>query len=526
MTTPPGASTRDLGARSRALLDAVIAISSDLDLASVLTRIVEAATSLTGARYGAMGVLGSDGELVEFVTTGMDTRTQALIGDHPRGRGILGVITDDARTVRLDDLSTHPASVGFPPNHPPMRSFLGVPVRIHGTVFGNLYLTEKHDGTPFTAGDEQVVEELARTAGFVVANARAYGLSERRRQWLEASADLGELLQPPADLGAALDEITRSARSISQARAVGLWSSTGPDDDRISIAPGEDLDALRSALTKVRERTTLVPGTPVLTTQVDGSPVVVVPVPSHLASVDAIVAITDPDSALLDVEERELFAGFAEQVALTLDRAQALSDRQELAVISDRERIARDLHDIVIQRLFATGLQLQGAAVLADGPLADRIETAVNDLDATIKAIRGTIFELQDRSGESLRSEIRKLVKEYVPVLGFTPAIRTSGPIDSLVPDDLGAQLLAVLREAISNVARHALADSAQVDLMVAQDRLELRVADDGVGLPAELNESGLRNARRRAVDLGGTLEISRVGERGTVLIWRVPLRS
>ena len=202
----------DLNAGARSLLEAVTAISSDLDLASVLTRIVEAATSLTGARYGALGVLGNDGELVEFVTTGIDERVHRLIGDLPRGRGILGVIIEEPSGLRLTDLSAHPSSVGFPPNHPPMKSFLGMPVRIRGTIFGNLYLTEKADGGPFTDDDESLVEELARTAGYVISNARSFALSERRRQWLEASAELAELLQPPVDLPTALHQIVSTAR--------------------------------------------------------------------------------------------------------------------------------------------------------------------------------------------------------------------------------------------------------------------------------------------------------------------------
>jgi signal transduction histidine kinase len=254
---------------------------------------------------------------------------------------------------------------------------------------------------------------------------------------------------------------------------------------------------------------------------------VVVPLRSHLAPVTALVAVTHPDSGLLDVQDRDLFAGFGDQVALSLDRTQALADRQEMVLLSDRERIARDLHDIVIQRLFATGLQLQGVAAMAgDGAVTERLDKSVAELDDTIKAIRGTIFELQDRRGDSLRAAIRKLVKEYVPVLGFTPVVRTSGPIDTVVPPALGSQLVAVLREAVSNVARHALADSAEVDVVVGSDLLELRVADDGVGLPAEVSESGLRNARRRAGDLGGTLEVAPVGERGTLLVWRVPLQG
>jgi signal transduction histidine kinase len=514
----------DLGADARSLLEAVSAITSDLDLASVLTRIVEAATALTGARYGALGVLGGHGGLVEFVTTGIDEKTRALIGDLPRGRGILGVIIDDPSGLRLADLSAHPSSVGFPPNHPPMKSFLGMPVRIRGTVFGNLYLTEKAGGGPFTADDESMVEELARTAGYVISNARSFALSERRRQWLEASAEIAELLQPPVELSTALHDIVSTARVVSGAGAVALWSSLGPEHDTVSVAPDVDARRVDELLAEARDTVT-VPGGPVVTAAVDGARLVVVPLRSHLAPVTALVAVTHPDSELLDVQDRDLFAGFADQVALSLDRTQALAERQELAVISDRERIARDLHDIVIQRLFATGLQLQGvAAMIGQGAVTERLDKSVSELDDTIKAIRGTIFELQDRRGDSLRAAIRTLVKEYVPVLGFSPVVRTSGPVDTVVSPELGSQLLAVLREAISNVARHALADGAEVDVVVAGDRLELRVADDGVGLPGEVSESGLRNARRRAHDLGGTLQISPVGGRGTLLVWRVPL--
>ncbi|MCY4727013.1 GAF domain-containing protein [Nocardioides sp. STR2] len=519
----------DLGADARSLLEAVTAISSDLDLASVLTRIVEAATALTGARYGALGVLGNDGELVEFVTTGIDERARSLIGDLPRGRGILGVIIEDPSGLRLADLSAHPASVGFPPNHPPMTSFLGMPVRIRGTVFGNLYLTEKADGGPFSDADEQLVEELARTAGYVISNARSFALSERRRQWLEASAELAEVLQPPVDLEAVLPQIVSTARQVARARAVALWSSLGPEHDTVSLAPdlAADDERVTTLLDEARAGFDPATGGTAVTTAAGGEDGValVVPLRSHLAPVTALVAVAQPGSGLLDVEERDLFTGFADQLALSLDRTQALADRQELALISDRERIARDLHDIVIQRLFATGLQLQGVAAMTGGSaISERLDKSVADLDDTIKAIRGTVFELQDRRGDSLRAAVRKLVKEYVPVLGFTPVVRTSGPVDTAVSQVLGAQLLAVLREAVSNVARHALADAAEVDVVVAGDRLELRVADDGVGLPAEVSESGLRNARRRADDLGGTLEVTQVGERGTLLVWRVPL--
>jgi signal transduction histidine kinase len=525
VTTPgPASGHPALTGPAQALLDAVTAIASDLDLTSVLTRIVTAATELTDAQYGALGVLGSDGRLVEFLTTGIDDETRALIGELPHGEGILGVIIQDPEGLRLEDLSAHPRSVGFPPNHPPMTTFLGMPVRIRGTVFGNLYLTEKRGGKQFSEEDEQLVEALARTAGLVIDNARAYGLSERRRRWLEASAEIGDELQPPVHLEGALAKIVHTARDVSGARATVLLSSESPDGDTVSADDG-DHQLVRTLSRHVREGVELDGTSPPLLVRVDGHDAVVIPVRAHLAPVSALAALFDRSSPLHEASEREMLATFADQAALSLDRGQAVADRQQLALISDRERIARDLHDVVIQRLFASGLQLQGVAAIAPSPeVARRLDEAVSSLDDTIKAIRGTIFELQDKQQSSLRAEIRNLVREYVPVLGFSPLVRTTGPLDTAVPAAVADQLLPVLREAISNVARHALAQSAEVDVRVSAQELVLTVSDDGTGLPPDRTESGLRNARRRAVDLGGTLELGSGSPRGTTLVWRVPL--
>ena len=516
-----------LSGPARALLDAVNAISSDLDLHSVLTRIIVSATKLTQAQYGALGVIGGDGGLVEFITTGIDPHTRELIGDLPRGRGILRLLIDEPETIRLDDLSAHPQSFGFPPNHPPMQTFLGVPVRIRGTVFGNLYLTEKAGGVQFTEEDETLVQTLATAAGFVIDNARAYGLSERRRRWLEAAVELTETLQPPVDLELALRQIADAARSVSGAETAAVLSLPAGRSPVIEALDGP-ADALDSAMLDAV-------GAAVKHGDAMGDPVdihignhvaVVIPLRAHLAERGALVAVYDTALGLQEVEERELLASFADQAALALDRAQALSDREELAVISDRERIARDLHDVVIQRLFATGLQLQGIRSVAVNPeVVSRLDRAVDDLDLTIRDIRGTIFELQERRSDSLRAEVRALVKEYVPVLGFTPTVRTGGPLDAGVPDEIRGHLLAVLREAVSNIARHALADNAEVDIQVGAGAVRLSVVDDGAGLSSTLTESGLRNARRRAQGLGGSLELTAREPRGTSFVWQVPLR-
>jgi two-component system, NarL family, sensor histidine kinase DevS len=534
MSRPPepspadGASIDRLPGTSQALLDAVMAISSDLDLRSVLTRIVEAATSLTGARYGALGVIGSDDWLVEFVTTGLTGDERTRIGELPHGRGILGLLISDPRPIRLRDLADHPASYGFPPNHPPMAAFLGVPVRIRGTVFGNLYLTEKDGGGEFTGTDERLAVALASAAGLVIENARTYGRSERQRQWLEAAAELTNALQPPVETDVALQQITLTTRRVARARAVAIVSLDGDGSVRALAAEPGDLarmtGAVESLLARL-DRTVL--GEPVdVDLGVDGLLATVVPLRALLAERGPLVAVFDPaDHRLRDVDDRELLISFADHAALALDRAQAVGERAQLAVISDRERIARDLHDVVIQRLFAIGMQLQAASLR--GPtdeVRERLEQAVHDLDATIRDVRATIFELQTQGAGSLRQELRALVRDYVPVLGFSPVVRTTGPVDTAVTGPIRDQVLPVLREALSNVARHAHATQAEVELAVADDEACLVVRDDGVGMHPDAAHSGLHNARRRATALGGTLELLGRDPHGSVLRWRVPL--
>lgn len=525
----------ELAGSAQALLDAVVAVSSDLDLPSVLSRIVESARELTGARFGALGVVGPDGDLSEFITSGLDPHQREQIGAPPRGRGILRLLIEHPEPLRMPDLGEHPASYGFPPNHPPMRSFLGVPVRIRGTVFGNLYLTEKQGADQFSDADTVLVEALASAAGFVIDNARAYGLSERRREWLQASAELSDALQPPVARDAALEQIAWSAASMARADAAAVVSLSVPAKEAAQAAALADLREARregggegegrGVLRGVVEDAlvALADGVEPVEGDVGDYRALVLPLRAHLAERTALVLLFE-GAAPLEGEERELMISFADQAALALDRAQALEERAELAVISDRERIARDLHDVVIQRLFATGLQLQGAQMLAGPEMAGRLDKAVADLDLTIRDIRGSIFELQHRERASLRSEVRTLVREYVPALGFTPVVRTAGPLDTGVPGAVREQLVPVLREALSNVSRHALAEQAEIDLSLGDRALVLRVDDDGVGIPEQLAESGLRNARRRAAALGGSCEVSRREPHGTSFVWSVPV--
>lgn len=505
-----------------ALVDAILVLSGDLELRSVLTRLVEAAASLTDARYGALGVLAADGTMSEFITTGIDEIDRAMIGAEPRGRGILGVLTDDPRPLRLDDLTRHPSAVGMPAHHPPMFTFLGVPIRIRDTVFGNLYLTEKHHGRRFTEQDEVLVQALANAAGMVIENARAYGLSERRRQWLEASAELAEALDPPIDLDVALAEIARRARHTADAAAVAIVQFPAQEHPFISASDGAPLDEVRKIVARVIDAARSADESSVaIDVDLGSSVALVLPLRAHLADAGSLIAVFDTSSG---PEEREFLAAFVDQAGLALDRAQAVVDREQLAVVSERARIARDLHDVVIQRLFAAGLKLQGLRPPADQAEIDaRIESVVDDLDLTIKDIRTTIFDLQQPVG-SLRITVDRLISDYAGVLGFKPTLRTQGPLDTLVAGPVAEHLLAVLREAMSNVARHAGARQAAVEIDVTTDRVELRVTDNGVGIPVHRTESGLRNARDRAELLGGTLVVVPSPGPGTTLTWTCPL--
>ena len=362
------------------LLDAVITVGADLDLPVVLQHIVESAVSLVDARYGALGVLDeSRTGLSEFITVGLADAERRAIGSLPKGHGILGVLIVDPRPIRLPDLREHPDSYGFPPNHPPMRSFLGVPIRIRDQVFGNLYLTDKTTAEVFTDIDEELVVGLAAAAAVAVENARLH--------------------------------------------------------------------------LRVRE----------------------------------------------------------------------------LALIEDRDRIARDLHDTVIQRLFATGLRLQGTARMAQTPeLADRIASAVDDLDLTVKYIRTAIFGLESSkvAAAGLRHRVLTLTGESAGPLGFEPRVLFDGPVDS-VAEDVAIDVLAVLREALANVARHAGAKQVEVELTADRD-VVLRVTDDGIGLPEKRRAAGrgLANMAARATALGGSMVAKAGAAGGTTVEWRVPQSS
>ncbi|WP_433066731.1 GAF domain-containing protein [Dactylosporangium sp. CS-033363] len=524
--------------RLRALLDAVVAIGSDLDLHSTLERIVEAACTLADARYGALGVIGADRMLVEFINHGVTPEQRAAIGDLPRGHGVLGLLIDEPRPIRLKDITEHPRAYGFPPGHPPMHSFLGVPVRIRDQVFGNLYLAEKRGGEQFTQDDEDLVAALSVAAGAAIDNARLYAQAERRQRWLGAAAEITSVLLGEVRRTEALELVATRAREVAGAelamvllanddRLVVEVAVGGPTDAAgwsIPVAGSDFADVLEHRHVAVVTDLGAAASWPIL---LPTGTALLVPLAVGGVALGALVVAFGKESApITEGLELAMVETFAGQAALALERARAQDEREMLAVVGDRERIARDLHDVVIQRLFAAGMQLQGAAYRSSqDDVRERIGRVTDDLDTTIREIRGAIFELRGAAGNSLRRAVRDLVDEAEDALGFRPALRIDGPIDTAVPDAQRTAALAVLREALSNIAKHAKAGSARVSLTVGGGSLGLVVEDDGVGLPAgSPTGNGLPNMRARAADLGGECTLGPAEQRGTRVSWKVPV--
>ena len=539
--------TRD---RMNGLLEAVVAIGSDLDLEAMLRRIVEAAIKLTEARYGALGVIGEGGRLAEFLPVGLSDAEISQIDHWPQGEGILGLLIRDPRPRRIADLGKHPDSSGFPAGHPPMSSFLGVPVMIRGEVFGNLYLTEKAGGAEFTADDETIVCALAAAAGVAIENARLFGDSERQQRWLQASSQLTTRLLSGADPAEVLAEMTRQTRELSGADLAVLAL---PEEDKrrliVGYAEGEGAETARGLVLmagKSLSGQVLDSGQPVAVDNFAGDdraaraartamsqigPAVVFPLgaPGNVRGVLTIGRVHGlppfpPASA-------DVASSFAAQAGIALELAEHRRDSERLSVLADRDRIARELHDQVIQRLYAIGMSLQGIVPIVARPeVLERVQGAIDSLDQTVKSLRSAIFALQyeaEEEGESLRAQILAVVDEMTPMLGFVPALRLGISLDRHVSGEQAENALPVVREALSTVARHA--GATRVDLTAEADGdLMVRVADDGTGIPADVRRrSGLANLAERAERLGGTLQVSPADEAartGTVLEWRVPL--
>ncbi|WP_327387086.1 sensor histidine kinase [Streptomyces sp. NBC_01207] len=538
--------TRD---RLNGLLEAVMSVGRELDLPQVLRGIVEAAVLLVDAEYGALGVIGDDKKLAEFLPVGVSDGLRAQIGDLPSGHGILGELIRHPEPLRLSELSEHPASYGFLAHHPPMHSFLGVPIRVREEVFGNLYLTEKRGGAEFEAEDEAVLSTLAVAAGIAIENARLFEEVRLRERWLEAGSDITSALLSGAPEDEVLQGVLERAKDITSADSGVFYLLGSAGELRGSLALGEAAEAHRGIVLP-STRGTLAEaalGRDGLITVPDVATDERVTVqPERWTGFGPAVAVTvgtkERLSGVLILARRHgrpqfaaaevaALPGFAGQAALALELADRRRDAEQMSLLEDHDRIARDLHDLAIQRLFATGMTLQSAQRFVDHPQAsERLARAVDDLDATIKIIRSTIFGLREHGapGEAstLRTRLVRALDEAAAVLGFAPALRMEGLIDTDVPSAVAEEALAVVGEALTNVARHARATRVEVSIAAAGGNLTITVTDNGVGLSAGGRHSGLRNLAERAEGLGGRMEVAGRGdgERGTCLEWKVPL--
>ena len=523
------------------LLGAVVSLTEDLSLEAVLDRVVQSACELVGARYGALGVIGDDQQLSHFITVGIDEDGARVIGDLPTGHGVLGELIREPKPLRLHDLGEQPIAVGFPANHPPMGTFLGVPVRVREEVFGNLYLTEKADGQDFTAEDEDLAVALASAAGVAIQNARLYEDSNSRQRWLEAGMEVSDRLKArPGSDTENLDMIAERALHAS-ASALSLIASVAGDGTLRcrtslgvqSIPAGQELPA-GEALARVLatgESAALTDALQLFDAESAEKlgPVLVAALGSDSDGKRQSVLILARSAGAtrytdVDVEQSAVFAS---RIGLTLDLLKANQLREEHALFIDRERIAADLHDLVIQRLFAAGLSIQGLRRYTSDPSAHerRIAGITAELDDCIHQLRDTIYSLQAREPdkELLSGRVLRAVQEAANAAGFLPRIQLSGPVDDAVGDDVAEQLLRVLHESVSNAVRHSGSEDISIVLSAQEDEVVLTVRDNGCGFKDPERVSGLNNMRNRAERLGGSCVIDSTPGKGTSVTWTAP---
>ncbi|WP_041782898.1 GAF domain-containing sensor histidine kinase [Mycolicibacterium chubuense] len=521
------------------LVEAMLVVTSGLELDETLRTIVHTAIELVDAQYGALGVRGDDDELTAFIYEGIDEPTRELIGHLPEGRGVLGVLMENPKPIRLEDISSHPSSVGFPANHPPMRTFLGVPVRIRDEIFGNLYLTDKLGGQPFSEDDEVLVQALAAAAGIAIDNARLYQLSQARQSWIAATRDIGTELLSGTDPARVFRLLADTAQKLSGAASALVAVPGDPDKPAGEVtelvvvasagaAAGTELRPIPVGGTAVGEA--FVRRTPgrhsgaeIGVGQVTG-PSLVLPLRTTTTVAGVLIALRPVGGQAFSADELAMMAAFADQAALAWQLATAQHRMRELDVLTDRDRIARDLHDHVIQRLFAVGLSLQGTIARASSDVVQqRLSDSVDDLQEVIQEIRTAIFDLHGGNSEITR--LRQRLDEAVAAFagaGVRTSVQYVGPLSVITPV-LADHAEAVVREAVSNVVRHAEATALSV-LVTVGDDLTVEVVDNGRGIGPDVTGSGLINLRRRADDVGGSFAVDAPAGGGTRLVWRAPL--
>ena len=525
------------------LLESARVLASDLSLPAVLERIVELAAELTGARYGALGVLGSDRHIRQFITVGLTAEERQAIGPIPQGKGVLGALIHGARPLRLRRLSDDSRSAGFPPNHPPMGSFLGVPVTARGRVFGNLYLTEKQGADQFSPEDEAALVILATQAGVAIENAALFEESRRRERWLEAVREIGAAILTGQPVETVLRTVAHDARELVGA-ATSVIVTPALEDDvgselMITVADGAHADQLHHLPVPMEgsisgdvmrtSRTTVL-------TDASGDartdhtmirlgnmgPVVFMPLLVEGRAIGALAIANEVGGAPFEDEQIRLIETFANQASFALDYARAQRERQRIALLDERERIARDLHDGVIQSLFAVGMGLQAAALRAgDREVEARIELAVNEIDRAIRDLRNYIFGLRPGllADRQLRQALEDLVQDFATKSGVT-AVSDVDPELAAELAPRAADLVQVTREALANVGRHAQAATCRVSLFRENGRAVLQIEDDGQGFDTRVSPAGqgMRNIRERVEAIGGGLAVESVQGEGTMI--------
>jgi signal transduction histidine kinase len=529
------------------LLRVIVDIGSDLSLDSTLHRIAVAAKEVTQARYAALAVRAPDSTLLSFVHAGIDDDVVRLIGHLPVGKGVLGVPIDENAALRLDDLTAHPATAGFPDHHPPMSAFVGMPITIRGVAFGTLYVTDDAPQRQFSDADEIAVRALASAAATAIDNAQLFERVQMSARWTEASREITTVLlggsQPTVPAMQLIAERARELTGAEQAIVLVPTDDDVPDAEVDSLvvdtAVGVHVEDVLGQRIPVDGSTTgevFRSGSPLITeafrhpiqafTDVGQRPAIVMPLCAN-DSVLGVIAVARNDSQPpFDDSYLDLVSDFARHAAMALTLSNARERQHELTVLGDRERIAHDLHDHVIQRLFAAGMDLQGTIARSRSPeVVDRLSRTVDDLQATINDIRNTIFELQagNDAGSTFRGRVERLIADLTDNRNLIAELRTSGPL-SVVGVDLSRHAEAVITEAISNCVRHA--DASRLTVRVtAADFLAVEVVDNGRGIPPEnTRRSGLSNIRQRAEQLGGTCEFSTPPDGGTQVRWSVPL--
>lgn len=517
MPPPPGSPPPTLARVSADhLAGTVLQIAEGLDLAVVLDRLVQAARDATGARYAAIGVLGPDGLHEEFRHVGLTAEQFAGMGELPQGHGVLGLITRERRAVVTPDIASHPASVGFPPGHPPMGSFLGVPLRVRGQVFGNLYLTDKPDG--FDDDDLAAVEALAAAASVAVDNARLYRAARDREAWAEASGQVTAALLGGLEEEEALELLVGHARRVAgaDAAAVALPGADGTLVVEVVDGAVGGHDLLGAGLTALRAL-----GHTATRPLTDGD-----------GEVGVLVLVREDGHRRFGPDDVAGVEGFAAQASLSLRLANQRRRGESRALLDERARISRDLHDLAVQQLFAVGIELgRVREKLPAGDLAGRVDTALGGLDIAVDHIRATLRPLRPEAPPaSLAEQVARTVHDAAVVLGFLPELeQTADPEETTRwGPDLVHDLLAALAESLANVARHARAGSVRVLLEVvtssndaSASTVRLVVEDDGVGVPADpVRNSGLGNLVARARRHNGACTVRARPEGGTRVQW------